>query len=81
MNNTLINENVAVTSMGFKQNLTAYPRRIEYRGSAIEFIDAGLRCLIRKGSHVSEVMTMSDGHSLFRLRREGGSWTLLSITA
>lgn len=80
MTNTL-NEQIAVTSFGFKTNLAPYPRRIEVRGAVYEFIDAGLRCLVRRGEHACEVLTMSDGHQSFRLRRDGSAWTLLSITA
>jgi len=78
MNRVTINEEVAVTKMGFKKNLTAYPRRMEFRGSIYEFIDAGLRCLI---NGKAEIVTLSDGQSLYRLRSDnhGGNWTLLSI--
>jgi hypothetical protein len=83
MKNTMINEPVAVTSMGFKHNLAAYPRRIEFRGAIYEFIDSGLRCLIQRGDRMSEVLTMSDGRSTFRLRHDNheGNWTLLTISA
>jgi len=81
MNRIAINEEVAVTKMGFKKNLTAYPRRMEFRGSIYEFIDAGLRCLIRSGESMAEIITLTDGHSQYRLRSDnhGGNWTLLSI--
>ncbi len=80
-NNTIINESVAVTMMGFKKNLAAYPRRMEFRGVIYDFIDAGLRCLVRKGSHITEVLTLSDGSSYFHMRSDnhGGNWTLVSI--
>ena len=83
MNRVTINEQVAITQMGFKKNLSAYPRRMEYRGTIYEFLDAGLRCLIRTGSHMSEIITMTDGRSQFRLRSDnnGGNWTLLSIVS
>jgi len=78
---TFVNEAVAITTMGFKKNLSAYPRRMEFRGRVYEFIDAGLRCLVSRGSHTAEILTMSDGQSTFRLRSDnrGGNWTLLSI--
>ena len=80
-NNTTINEMVAVTVMGFKKNLTAYPRRMEFRGVIYDFIDAGLRCLVKRGSHSSEILTLSDGNAYFRMHSDnrGGNWTLLSI--
>ena len=81
MNRVTINEQVAVTKMGFKKNLSAYPRRMEFRGSIYEFIDAGLRCLVRSGGNMAEIVTVSDGNSLYRLRSDnhGGNWVLLSI--
>ena len=81
MNRETINEQVAITQMGFKKNLSAYPRRMEFRGTIYEFLDAGLRCLVRSGSHVAEILTMTDGQHQFKLRSDnhGGNWTLVSI--
>jgi len=82
-NNTFINEVVAITMMGFKKNLSPYPRRMEFRGVVYDFIDAGLRCLVNRGGHTAEVITLSDGHAYYHLRSDnhGGNWTLLSIEA
>ena len=81
MNRVTINEEVAVTKMGFKKNLTAYPRRMEFQGTIYEFLDAGLRCLVRSGGKMAEIITLTDGNSQYRLRSDnhGGNWTLLSI--
>lgn len=81
MNRVTINEQVSITRMGFKKNLAAYPRRMEFRGSIYDFIDAGLRCLIRTGGQMAEIITVSDGQSFYRLRSDnhGGNWTLLNI--
>lgn len=81
MNRVTINEQVAVTQVGFKKDLSAYPRTIEFRGRIYEFIDAGLRCLVRSGEHMAQIITLSDGQSFYRLRSDnhGGNWTLLSI--
>jgi hypothetical protein len=83
MNRVEINEQVQVTVMGFKKNLAAYPRRMEYKGATYDFIDAGLRCLVRQGNRIAEIITLSDGLVDYRLRSDnhGGNWTLLSITA
>lgn len=83
MNNTAINEQVAITKMGFKKDLSAYPRGMEFRGTLYEFIDAGLRCLVRSGGHLVEIITVSDGRANYRLRSDnrGGNWMLLSIQA
>lgn len=81
MNRITINEQVAITQMGFKKNLAAYPRRMEFRGTVYEFLDAGLRCLVRSGDRLAEIITMTDGRSEFQLRSDnhGGNWTLVSI--
>ena len=83
MNRTEVNEQVHVTVMGFKKNLTAYPRRMEYQGATYDFLDAGLRCLVRHGERIAEILTLSDGQAQYRLRSDnhGGNWTLLSIIA
>lgn len=83
MNRVEINELVSVTVMGFKKDLAAYPRRMVYQGATYEFLDAGLRCLVRQGGRIAEILTLSDGRADFRLRSDnrGGNWTLLSITA
>jgi hypothetical protein len=83
MNRIDVNEQVQVTVMGFKKDLAAYPRRMEYQGATYDFLDAGLRCLVRHGGRIAEILTLSDGRNNFRLRSDnhGGNWTLLSITA
>lgn len=81
MKNNSINTPVTITSMGFGRDMRAIPRRMEYQGRSIEFVDSGLRAVIRKGEQIAQVLTMSDGDHQFRLRSDnhGGSWTLLSI--
>ncbi len=83
MNRVNINEQVAITQMGFKKNLSAYPRRMEFRGTIYEFLDAGLRCLVRTGSLVAEILTLTDGRCQYLLRSDnnGGNWTLVSIVS
>ena len=83
MSQKLVNEKVVVTAMGFRKNLAVYPKRIEFQGKTYSFIDAGLRCLIRSGSLIAEIITLSDGESNYRLRRDGTTlgWTLLSIAS
>lgn len=77
----IINTPVTITSMGFGRDMRAIPRRMEYEGRSIEFVDNGLRAVIRTGEHIAQVLTMSDGDREFRLKSDhrGGSWTLLSI--
>jgi len=83
MNCITINEEIAITKMGFKKDLSAYPRRMEFRGAIYDFLDAGLRCLVRSGEQIAEIITLTDGKSNYRLRSDnrGGNWMLLSITS
>ena len=78
-----INEQVHVTAVGFRKNLVAYPRRMEFRGVTYNFIDAGLRCLVRHGGIIAEVITLSDGMANYFLRTSncGNDWTLLGIAS
>ena len=79
---TTINSPVTITAIGFSRNMQAYPRRMEFNGASYNFIDAGLRTVIRSGERIAQILTMSDGASDYRLRSDnrGGSWTLLSIS-
>lgn len=81
MNRIAVNEQVAITQMGFKKNLAAYPRRMEYKGVVYDFLDAGLRCLVKTGEQMAEILTMTDGRKQYQLRSDnhGGNWTLVSI--
>ena len=83
MKKVQINEQVIVTSIGFRKNLVAYPKRMEFRGVTYNFIDAGLRCLVRQGERIAEIVTLSDGDTDYRLKSENhdGNWTLLSIAS
>lgn len=82
MNKMNIHELVNVIRLGFKKDLTAYPRRIEYDGSVYDFIDAGIRCIVKSGDAIVEILTLSDGKADFRMRSDnrGSNWTLLSIS-
>lgn len=75
-----INSPVTVTALGFGRNMRTYPRRIEFEGITYDFIDAGLRTVIRSGEKIAQVFTMTDGSHHYRLRSDGESWTLLSMT-
>lgn len=75
-----INSPVDVTAIGFGRGMRSYPRRIEFEGTTYDFIDAGLRTVIKKGERIAQIFTMTDGANDYRLRSEGGGWTLLSMT-
>lgn len=83
MTNTIINKEVNVTRLGFKKDMRAYPRQVEYEGNTYDFVDAGISCMVRSGESLAQILTLTDGHSQFRLKSDGrGSvWTLMSISA
>lgn len=77
-----INQPVTILTMGFKKNLAAYPREMEYQGKTYHFIDAGIRCVVGTGGRLSQILTLTDGQRHFRLSSDmrGGIWTLLSMS-
>jgi hypothetical protein len=77
----LINLPVTVLSMGFGRDLRAIPRQMEFEGQRVDFVDNGLRTIIRHGEKMAQVFAMSDGDRTFHLRSDnhGGSWTLIGI--
>lgn len=79
----IINKEVAVTAVGFRKNLTAYPKTMEFEGKTYRFIDAGLSCVFKQSEGICQIVTLSDGLQQFRLRREAraSTWTLLSMGA
>jgi len=83
MTKTIINKEVTVTAVGFKKNLAAYPRAMEFEGKTYDFIDQGLSCVIRHGGRLSQILSLTDGSRQSRLRSDnhGGVWTLLTISA
>lgn len=83
MSNTIINKQVQVTAMGFKKNLVAYPRQMEFDGTTYDFIDAGIGCMVRSGERIAQILTLTDGARHFKMRSDnrGGVWTLLSMSS
>jgi hypothetical protein len=75
-----INSPVAVTAMGFGRGMRTYPRRIEFEGTTYDFVDAGLRTVIRSGERIAQIFSMTDGANDYQLKSDGSGWTLLSMT-
>lgn len=82
MTKTTIEKPVSVTAIRFGKNFEPVPKRIEFEGRTINFIDEGLRFCITRGSEITRLFDLSDGESLFRLRLEPKTltWNLLSIS-
>lgn len=79
MKTHFINSPVSVTAIGFGQGMVTYPKKMEWQGRTICFIDKGIRATIRRGEQIMSTVTLSDGRQSFCLRQSGGLWTLLSI--
>lgn len=82
MTKTTIERPILVSSVSFGRNFEPIPKRIEFEGRTINFIDEGLRYCITRGTAVTRLFDLSDGESLFRLRQDAGTctWNLLSIS-
>lgn len=82
MTNTIINKEVNVTRLGFKKDLRAYPRQVEYDGNTYNFIDSGISCTVRSGELTRQILTLTDGRAQFRLQGDerGSAWKLLSVS-
>lgn len=82
MKTELINQNINVTAIRFGRKFEPIPRRIEFGGRSINFIDDGIRFSIKKGQQFTRLFDMSDGRSCFRLRQAAGEsgWQLVSIS-
>lgn len=83
--NQSINKQVAVLSYYFTaKNGRCYPKRIALEtGEELNFVESGLRCLVRKGQEIIHIFNMTDGISQYRLRFEPENrlWTLLGVRA
>lgn len=81
---TAVNKEVAVTAMYFRhrRELKSYPKRMEYAGDTITFLESGLRYLIKRGQQMIQIFDMTDGKDTYRLRFDEGqfNWTLVNIT-
>ncbi len=75
-----INSPVDVTAIGFGRGMRSYPRRIEFEGTTYDFIDSGLRTVVKSGEKIAQIFTMTDGARDYHLRSDGSSWTLLSMS-
>ncbi len=79
-------QEVSVTSYYFSGGATnrSFPRRIELeQGDQINFLESGLRCIVKKGQELIEIFNMTDGVKLYRLGFEPAknTWKLLSTRA
>lgn len=79
MKTSIINQPITVTAVDFRRNMSVCPRRIEWAGKSYSFIDSGICAVVKRGEKIANIFTMSDGESIFHLRKDGAGWTLLSV--
>jgi hypothetical protein len=80
MKKHIINQPVAITAVEFDKHTRAFPRQMEFDGRTYDFIDRGFACTVTRGKATTQILTLSDGHSQFWLRRgDRGIWTLLGM--
>ena len=78
-----LNKEVAVTALYFRGNgrLKSFPKRIEYEGREVTFVESGLRYLVQKGQRLTQIFDMTDGVANYRLKFDNQDklWTLVDI--
>lgn len=78
----VLNQEVDILSFVFTNGRKSQciPKRIEFGGTQLEFIETGLRCLVKKGQEIVEIFTLSDGRHQYRLKFEPNNrmWTILT---
>jgi hypothetical protein len=81
--NQSINKQVAVLAYYFS-SAKCFPKKVQLEnGQELNFVESGLRCLVKKGQEIIQIFNMSDGTNQYRLRFEPENrlWTLLSTQA
>jgi hypothetical protein len=76
---------VEVTSVYFRNSdkgLESYPKSMVYEGREYNFIEEGLRYLVKTKEQLIKLFDMSDGNLQYRLRLDNSNrWTLVNIKA
>lgn len=82
MKTKFINQIVPVTSVRFTRKFEPIPKRIEFGGRSVNFVDEGIRIAIKSGDAITRIFDMSDGSQQFRLRQAADErqWQLVSIS-
>ncbi|MBP7760826.1 MAG: hypothetical protein WBB39_02950 [Candidatus Saccharimonadales bacterium] len=80
MTKKTINQPVHVSAVTFDRQFEPVPRRIEFEGRTLTFISQGIRLLIKSNGHMTRLWDMCDGEAYYRLRRDDGAWTLVTIS-
>lgn len=83
METYFFNKEVNVSALYFsnRRGFRAFPKRIEYDGREITFLESGLQYLIHKGQKAIQLFDMTDGEANYRLQLdpEEQIWKLLRV--
>lgn len=73
-------ESVEVNAFYFTagRELKSYPARITLNNRQYDFT-SGLQLKIQTGARRLRLFNMTDGQQTYRLKQEGGNWTLLGV--
>ena len=79
-----VEKNVNVLAYYFKANgpkLNGFPKKIEFDGRVIEFIENGLQSLSEQGQRIVQIFEMSDGQSNYKIEfdDEKNDWKLINL--
>jgi hypothetical protein len=79
----VINAEIAINSFYFADpsGKKPFPGSMEWNGQFVRFARDGLRYLVGQGGQLVQLFDMTDGASTYRLRQQGGSWTLVGVSA
>ena len=81
--NQSVNKQISVLSYYFSNGNCAkfFPSRIEIDGKELDLIEAGIRCLVKKGQSFIQIFNMSDGKNQYKLSFEPDNrhWTLIGM--
>ena len=79
---TQIDARIEVTALGFRSKkdqhqLESYPKRMTWGDREYNFVEMTMQYLIHHGKQLVKLFDVSDGSTLYRLRLENDSWTLV----
>ena len=79
---TRINATIEVTALGFRskkdqRQLDSYPKRMTWGDREYTFAETTMQYLIYRGKQLITLFDVTDGKTLYRLRLEDNTWTLV----
>jgi hypothetical protein len=81
--NSFSTQEIEVTAVYFRKGQTgleSYPRRMVYEGREYNFLEEGLRYLVKTKNQLVKLFDVSDGELQYRLRLDNANrWTLVGI--